>query len=184
MNSSPTWTERAKYSRRPSDAHARISFVAGLPIRRNAISRHSCTNAVLRTMPIPRRKDLAVEREPKPRAVAAAGRPGLQATFPHTGACRGSVAGATSSPRRLARARWPLGGWDVLVQAEEVVRVVLRLYLDEPLVVRAVSCSDRVIDVVVVEIVDVPAVCPERLESSLGRASTPDVHCHLIPSDR
>ena len=62
MRSSPTLTARAKCSKRPSDAHARISFVAAQSIRRTAISRHSCANAFLRKMPIPHREGLAVVR--------------------------------------------------------------------------------------------------------------------------
>ena len=57
---------RAKCSRRPSDAHAHISFVAASSIRRTAISHHSCVNAFLRKMPIPHPEGLAIDRELKP----------------------------------------------------------------------------------------------------------------------
>src|SRR5262249_741751 len=69
---------------------------------------------------------------------------------------------------------------DVLVHAEEVLRIVLRLDLLQTSVVRPIGRWDGVASLVVVEIVDVSARPHEGLQTGIGIACPGDAVC--VPS--
>src|SRR5215216_2009936 len=59
------------------------------------------------------------------------------------------VVKASTVPRRPYALRR-----DVVVEVEDVVRVVPPLYLAEPLVVRAIGCADGILSLIVAEVVE------------------------------
>src|SRR5215207_4414079 len=61
---------------------------------------------------------------------------------------------------------------DVVVEVEDVVRVVPALYLAEPVVVRAVRCADGVLSLIVAEVVE-PATGAEMRSHRRERLAAP-----------